>query len=158
MLSRVAERVEVQIGREEQVAYRRRFDLRVTAPCLGTQKLATVVVEIKWSTNPETSSSLVDQLGEKYLIHEGHTHGVFLVGWSGWWRPGGRQRKGTDITKLREFLCSQRDAFCSPGQRGEQVRIEPVAIDLGWRPAAPIKSATGGITPATRSSSKRKRK
>ncbi|MBN9521941.1 hypothetical protein J0H58_26065 [bacterium] len=158
VLSRVAERVEVQIGREEQVAYRRRFDLRVTAPCLGTQKLATVVVEIKWSTNPETSSSLVDQLGEKYLIHEGHTHGVFLVGWSGWWRPGGRQRKGTDITKLREFLCSQRDAFCSPGQRGEQVRIEPVAIDLGWRPAAPIKSATGGITPATRSSSKRKRK
>ena len=44
---------------------------------------ATVVVEVKWSTNPETKSALIDQLGQRYLLRERLTHGVFLVGCDG---------------------------------------------------------------------------
>lgn len=131
---RIAERVDVQLAREEEGAYRRRLDLKVTAPCLGTQQQAVVVVEIKWSDNPETRSSLVEQLGEDYLLHEGRTHGVFLVGWSGWWHPGNRQRRSADVTSLKEFLRDQRDSFCAAGEPGEHIRIEPFILDLCWRP------------------------
>jgi hypothetical protein len=135
VLAGVVERVQVDIVREDQVAYRRRFDLRLTAPCLGTQQLATVVIEIKWSTNPETKTSLVDQLGQQYLLGEQLRHGVFLVGWSGWWHPGQRRRKSRDLSKLSQFLRDQRDTFCAEGHPGEGVRIEPVVLDLAWRPS-----------------------
>jgi hypothetical protein len=134
-LAGVAEGVEVQIVREDQVSYRRRFDLRVTAPCHGSRRLATVVVEIKWSTNPETRAALVDQLGRNYLLGEGLTCGVFLVGWSGWWRPGQKQSRGRDPAELSRFLRGQRDSFCREGQPGSGVRIEPVVLDLSWRRA-----------------------
>ena len=143
VLAGVVEQVEVEILREDQVAYRRRFDLRVTAPCLGTQQLATVVIEIKWSTNPETKTGLVDQLGQKYLLGEQLRHGVFLVGWSGWWHHGQQQRKGRDLNKLVQFLLDQRDSFCGMGQPGEGVRIEPVVLDLAWRPSDTAKLDAG---------------
>jgi hypothetical protein len=133
VLARVVERVEVQILREDQVAYRRRFDLRITAPCLGTQHLATVVVEIKWSTNSETRTALDDQLGKKYLLGEQLTHGVFLVGWSGCWQPGQRRRKSHNLNELVDFLRNQRDEFCRAGHLGEGVRIEPFVLNLAWR-------------------------
>jgi len=39
--------VEVQIVREDEVAWRQRFDIRVTAPCQGTRRLLTAVIEVK---------------------------------------------------------------------------------------------------------------
>jgi hypothetical protein len=133
VLAGVAEGVDVQIVREDQVSYRRRFDLRVIAPCLGQRRLATAVVEVKWSTNTETRSALVDQLGRNYLLGEGLTHGVFLVGWSGWWSRGQGQARGCDLNELARFLSDQRDSYCRAGQPGEAVRIEPVVLDLSWR-------------------------
>jgi hypothetical protein len=135
LLAALVEGVDVQIAREEQVAFRRRFDLRVTAPCLGTRHLATVVVEMKWSTNVETRTALIEQLGMSYLRGEGLTHGVFLVGWSGWWRPGHRRPRGEDPDELRRYLLRQRDEFCQSGEPGGGLRIEPVVLDLSWRPS-----------------------
>ena len=133
----------MQVSREEQVGYRRRFDLRVTAPCLGGHRLATVVIEVKWSTNPETRTSLVDQLGRKYLLEEGHTHGVFLVGWSEYWEPGGGRGKVADIGDLRRAITAQRDAFCAAGAEGHGLGIEPIVLDLGWHKAN-VPPSSGG--------------
>ena len=141
VLSGVVERVDVQIVREDQVAYRRRFDLRVMAPCQGNQQVATVVVEIKWSTNPETKTALVDQLGQKYLIGEQLTHGIYVVGWSGWWGPGQRRSKGRDPNELLQFLQTQRDCFCREGRPGEGVHIEPFVLDLVWHPEESLAGA-----------------
>jgi hypothetical protein len=132
ILSKIADGVDIQIVREDQVARRQRFDLRVTAPCHGTRQLITVVIEVKWSTNQETRSGLVDQLGQRYLVGEALTHGIFLVGWSGEWRPGDGSGKNTDLRGLEEYLLSQRDDFCRLGQPGEKLRIEPFVLDVHW--------------------------
>ena len=131
-LSRLTDGVQVQIVREDQIARRQRLDLRVTAPCHGGGRLAIVVVEMKWSTNDETRSGLVDQLGERYLIGEGLAHGVFAVGWCGAWFPRDRTGRNTDLTGLRDHLTQQRDAYCQPGQPGANLRIEPFVMDLRW--------------------------
>jgi hypothetical protein len=41
------------------------------APCQGSRRPATLVVEVKWSTNPETRSALVSQLGQNHLPRRG---------------------------------------------------------------------------------------
>jgi hypothetical protein len=132
ILPRIAEGVDVQIVREDQVARRQRFDLRLTAPCHCTRQLSTVVIEMKWSTNGETRTGLVSQLGERYLLGEGLTHGIFLVGWSGEWRPRDGSGANADIRKLEGFLTNQRDDFCRAGQRGAGLRMEPFVLDVHW--------------------------
>jgi hypothetical protein len=74
----------------------------------------------------------VSQLGEQYLFGERKTHGIFLVGWSGEWRPGDGSGANTDVRELGRFLTKQRDDFCSPGQKGTGLRIEPFVLDVHW--------------------------
>lgn len=131
----VVDGIDVQIVREDQVAWRQRLDLRVTAPCHGSRSLATVVIEVKWSTNPETRTGLVDQLGERYLRGEELTHGVFLVAWSGWWRRGDRTKKNTSRHELEQYLTDQRDNYCQAGQPGAGFRMEPYVLDVRWNRA-----------------------
>jgi hypothetical protein len=131
-LSRLAERVEVQIVREDQVANRQRLDLRVLAPCHGGNGMAQVVVEVKWSTNDETRVGLVDQLGNRYLLGETLTHGIFLVGWSGEWWPRDGTGRSTDLHSLINYLSTQRDDYCKAGQPGVALRIEPFVLDARW--------------------------
>jgi hypothetical protein len=122
----------VSVVREDQVRYRRRLDLRVTAPCHGAQSLATVVIEVKWSDNEETETSLTDQLGRKYLLGERLTHGVFLVGWCGWWRRKGHGTL-TDRKGLDRYLAAQRDDFCGANGPGQGLSIAPFVLGLEWR-------------------------
>lgn len=131
-LGRMCDGVEVSIFREDQIGFRQRLDLRITASCLGGAGAATVVVEIKWSTNAETRSGLVEQLGERYLLGERLTHGVFLVGWSGTWRPGDGTGENTDRDALIAHLTAQRDNFCGVGRPGAGLRIEPFVLDARW--------------------------
>lgn len=135
MLKQIAGKVDVALGREEQVSYRRRYDLRVVAPCLGNQKHASVIVEVKWSANPEVKEGLVEQLGQKYLLDEGNSHGVYVVGWSGRWKPGKRQKAATELMALKSYLSAQAADFCSPNGRGCGTRVVPVVLDLGWQPS-----------------------
>lgn len=132
ILPELADGVEVQILREDQIAYRERNDLRVTAPCHGTRQLATVVIEVKWSMNPDTRTALTTQLGERYLRGEQLTHGIYVVGWSGKWRRGDRSRNNTDVQRLLEFLAAQRNAYCQAGAPGSGLQIEPIILDLQW--------------------------
>lgn len=69
----------IELPREQQVQRRRRFDaLLITA--LPEQRLGSVVVEIKWSHDARVRTALRDQLATKYLIGEGRTHGLYVVG------------------------------------------------------------------------------
>lgn len=131
-LRRLADRIEVTIFREDQIARRQRLDLRILAPLYGGSGLTQVVVEVKWSMNSETRTGLVEQLGDRYLIGEGLTHGVFLVGWTGEWRSGDGSRAKTDKQYLNDFLTTQRDSYCASGQPGERLRIEPFVLDVEW--------------------------
>jgi hypothetical protein len=131
-LAHLADGVEVEIGREEQVAYRQRLDLRVSAPCHGSRRLARLVIELKWSTNQETRNGLVDQLGERYLRGESLTHGIFLVGWSGEWNPGDGTGVRAEIRTLDSYLSNQRNTYCRPGQPGHGRRIEFFILNLVW--------------------------
>ena len=132
LLPCIVDGVEINIVREDQIARRQRFDLRVTAPCHGTRRLSTIVIEVKWSTNDETRTGLVSQLGERYLLGEGLTHGIFLVGWSGEWRPGDGTGAKTDVLGLEQFLTTQRDDFCRAGQPGADLCIKPFVLDIHW--------------------------
>lgn len=129
LLPRLVREVEVLSLREDQVRFRRRLDLRVVAPCLN-RRVATVVIEVKWSDNRETDTSLVEQLGRRYLLGEGLTHGVFLVGWCGHWHQTGtgRQSRRAD---LESFLIDQRNRFCGDGD-GAGLQIESIVLGLEW--------------------------
>ena len=112
--------------RESQGKYQRRFDLDILAPDLGRQ-LARVRVEIKWSDNVETETSLTEQLGRKYLIAHDLSHGIYLVGWTGSWTRQGQ--KNTSLDALREHLARQAEPFTADGD-GKSLRIVPVVLDL----------------------------
>jgi hypothetical protein len=75
--SRVQGFERIETLREDQIAYNCRLDLRVIASCLQSGKLATVIIEVKWSDNPETATSLTEQLGRKCFLAMGVKHGVF---------------------------------------------------------------------------------
>jgi hypothetical protein len=129
LLPRLADGVAIHISREEHGQRRQRLDLRIMAPCHGHQATATVVTEIKWSTNSETKTGLTDQLGTRYLLADKLTRGIFLVGWSGEWRPGDGTGQNTDIDHLRSFLAAQANSF---HVAHPTVVIEPFVLDARW--------------------------
>jgi hypothetical protein len=122
----------IEVVREDQVRYRRRLDLRVTAPCHGAQTLATIIIEVKWSDNDETETNLTEQLGRKYLLGERLTHGVYLVGWYGRWKRKGHGTL-TDRAELESYLTNQCDDFCGVKGPGHGLSIIPVVLGLEWR-------------------------
>jgi hypothetical protein len=119
--------------REHQGKYQRRFDLDILALDLARQ-LAHVRVEIKWSDNEETETSLTEQLGRKYLLGHDLTHGIYLVGWTGSWKSLGQ--KNTSLDALREHLARQAAAFTADGE-GKSLKIASVVLDLRWREDLP---------------------
>jgi hypothetical protein len=130
-----------QVLREDQVRYRRKLDLRVSAPCFGGTE-AMVVIEVKWSDNPGTERDLEEQLGRKYLRDEGLTHGIYLVGWYGHWTRRGKKRKDPD--ELRRYLTDQADRYCRPAAPGEGLTVRPVVLGLEWRDPADEPSPSCG--------------
>jgi hypothetical protein len=132
LLPQSVDGVKVQILREDQISHRQRLDVRVIAPYRDGRRLATVVVEVKWSTNDETHSALVDQLGQRYLLGENLTHGVFLVGWTGEWRPRDGTGVSFDRNQLEHYLTRQRDDYSQTCQTGGGLRIEPFVLDTRW--------------------------
>jgi len=128
---------EVQIHREPQGQFRQRMDIRVDAP-LVNRGVGTVIIEVKWSDNRDpkhnASTALTTQLGERYLIGDGQTHGIYLVGWNGrlgtWKRSAGKPpAKPVTPQTLEEALKRQAQAFCASNK---EVAIEAVVLDLAW--------------------------
>jgi len=121
------------LDREPLAGMNQRLDIKVQAPTV-TGGRATVVIEVKWSDNDDVSSSLCDQLGKKYLLGQGLTHGIYLVGWyrNRTWTGnpmGMRPARPYSVQSWTDALKSQtrRLSADSPG-----IRIEPFVMDLTW--------------------------
>ncbi len=127
---------QVSIHRERQVQFRERTDIEVTAPILRGGK-ATIVIEVKWSDNNDsernTSTALMDQLGDRYLLGDNKTHGIYFVGWNGrlcsWRKRGGNRPKPANANSLTNAFRRQAKEY---KERYSAIRIEPVVIDLEW--------------------------
>lgn len=107
------------LDRETVIKQERRTDIRVIAPVLESQELAKTVIEVKWSDNGGAkrgvSTGLTKQLGTDYLLEEGLSYGIFLVGWNGTlgtWRQTAGPRPEASPDGLLEALERQRDEFC----------------------------------------------
>lgn len=131
---RLKDRLEDKIlERETQVKYRRRLDIKVTAPKINGG-YATVVIEVKWSDNAEISTSLKDQLGKKYLLDANLNHGIYLVGWNGTLGRWSKQETPRPAKKelpesLLKKLEKQAEAF---SQSHPDIVIRPIVFDLVW--------------------------
>jgi len=75
-------KVEPSVDRETLAAGNTRNDLKIQSPSMDGSRL-TVIIEIKWSSNAKVRTSLAGQLGKDYLLRNGLTHGIYLVGWNG---------------------------------------------------------------------------
>lgn len=117
-------KVEPAIDREPLAARNTRNDIKVQAPSIDGPRL-TVIIEIKWSDNADVSTSLVDQLGEDYLLNNGLTHGLYLVGWS---VP---TRRWPDREACQAELAGQAQLF---RQSHPELRIDPLVMDLSLYP------------------------
>jgi len=120
------------LDRETKVKLRRRTDIKVIAPTVGGA-LATVVIEVKWSDNRDVAVSLERQLGEKYLVGQDESHGVYVVGWIGryYWRREAGPRPGRD--HLREpFLHALQEQANRFHRLHPGFVIVPVVLDVAW--------------------------
>ncbi len=123
------------LDKETQVKLRRRMDIRVIAPVVDRRDLAKIVIEVKWSDNSDNergvSTSLTEQLGKKYLLSEGLTHGVFLVGWTGklgtWKKTAGPRPQEKTAASLAKVLQRQADEF---GREHSTIDIRPTVWDV----------------------------
>ncbi len=79
LLPRYCDAVNVEIIREPQAMWRRRYDLMVMAR-LATRGMGTVVIELKWAHDRRVRRSMMEQLGDKYLQAENRACGIYLVG------------------------------------------------------------------------------
>jgi hypothetical protein len=124
----------VFLNREPQVGLDQRLDLRVDAPAVGGGS-ASVVIEIKWSTNPKVAESLSSQLAKRYLLAHQLTHGIYLVGWSGPGRwPKGVQpapKPRVSVVAWQQALQAQADLF---GKQHPEIAIAVLVMDLLWPP------------------------
>lgn len=136
VLRRLSDRLPGKVlDRETEIKRKRRTDIRVIAPVIGTRQLVTTVIEVKWSDNSGAkrgvSTGLTEQLGKDYLLEENLSHGVFLVGWNGklgtWKRTAGARPKERSPVALLEALQRQAKDFCSE-HRG--LNIRPIVWDL----------------------------
>lgn len=132
--ARVPKSTVVFLDRETQEASRRLFDIKVQAPTIEGRP-ATVVIEIKWSDHGQVSTSLRDQLGNSYLVPNGLTHGIYLVGWCepGRWKNDSGIDPPTDLGSLeawQEAFRRQADAFSA---QHPSISICPIVIDLRWQ-------------------------
>lgn len=125
------------VNRETLAARDARNDLKIQSNSYEGRSL-TVIIEVKWSDNDEVSTSLVDQLGEDYLLLNHLTHGIYLVGWSGAttsWKSslGSSPDPRSSRDAWQKALEEQAELFC---QAHPDLRITPLVMDLAWAPAA----------------------
>lgn len=101
-------------NRETLAARNTRNDIKIETTSIDGKPL-TLIIEVKWSDHREVSTSLVEQLGRQYLLENGLTHGIYLVGWCG----------GGSLEELRTELEEQ-------AREQKEVSIVPVVLDLTW--------------------------
>jgi hypothetical protein len=137
ILRRLADRLPGKVlDRETLVKRKRRTDIRILAPVLDRrERPAEVVIEVKWSDNSSArhgvSTGLTGQLGKNYLLKEGLTSGVYLVGWTGrlgtWKRTAGPRPSPASAATLAEALHRQAEEF---RRNHPTIDVRPIVWDL----------------------------
>lgn len=122
------------VDRETLAARDKRNDLKIQAPSTEG-RLLTVIVEIKWSDNDQVSTSQVEQLGRDYLLQNGLTHGIYLVGWSGETGPWKKQALGsapqpTSCPRAWEQALEEQAGLFR--KEHPELAIRPLVMDLAW--------------------------
>jgi hypothetical protein len=71
------------LNREVQATRLERLDIKLEAipPPGSSGAVLSMVIEVKGAWNAGVQTSLGTQLGQKYLLKNGWTHGLYLVGW-----------------------------------------------------------------------------
>jgi len=120
------------IDREPLASADQRLDLKIQAPTISGGR-ATVIIEVKWSDNPDCATSLQGQLGKRYLIDDGETHGIYFVGWCGpgsWAKAGGPRPEPFDqISAWQARFNSQAAEF---QKLFPNTSVIPLVVDLRW--------------------------
>ncbi|OJY31026.1 MAG: hypothetical protein BGO98_44875 [Myxococcales bacterium 68-20] len=109
----------VELPREQQVQRRRRFDVLIIT-ALPEQRLGSVVIEIKWSHDARVRKALRDQLVKSYLLGEGRSHGLYVVGMTG---------ADRNSAKLLRDLQTRRDDCL---REHPSLTIDVVALPCQW--------------------------
>ncbi len=121
----------IELSRERQGRFLQRKDLLIEANCIDRSR-ASVVVEIKWSENRDMSTSLGKQLGDKYLVGEHRTHGIYLVAWTGkvlGWKKKAQTSVPADPDALRKALEKQAATYVAAHSG---LAIHPFVFDIVW--------------------------
>jgi len=126
----------VFLNREPLEARNERDDIKVETIAID-RKPATVIIEIKWSDNRDISTSLKEQLGQKYLVDGNHTHGIYLVGWCGpgrWKGSAGAKPKPRDSMEAwKAAFQKQAEEFRKEHTNNPNNVIRPFVMDLQWQ-------------------------
>lgn len=121
------------LDRETEIRYRQRPDVRVLAPTIQNET-AIITIEVKWSDNDDISTSLKNQLGEKYLRDEQLTHGIYLVGWTGafgtWRRVEFPRPKTGNLDSFRKALERQAGELKDDNP---DLTVRPFVLDCPWK-------------------------
>jgi len=132
-------RTQVFLDREPLANINQRLDIKVQAPTIAGGR-ATVVIEVKWSDNPDVSLSLSEQLGDEYLIGQNLSYGVYLVGWCkrvsdgkpGSWKNDALGAKPGRPYSTATWTEAFQDQARLYGESHPGIVIEPVVCDLSW--------------------------
>lgn len=146
------------VNREVQPRRGQKTDIHVTArprqPQAGSpERLITVVVEVKGCWNPEWRTGLRTQLVDRYLLPNGLSAGIFVVGMyacEAWTRSDPRRRRvpRLDMSAMRDLLLAEARALET---ERPHLRLSATVLDvrlgLGSRsPAAPPRRRGSGAT------------
>lgn len=120
------------IDREALASADQRLDLKIQSPTIDGNN-ATVIIEVKWSDNAECATSLCEQLGMRYLVDGGLTHGIYFIGWCGhghWAKAAGEGPK-----PFKEMSAWQKKFDVQAAEFSRQfpkTSILPFVVDLTW--------------------------
>ncbi|MEM6275067.1 MAG: hypothetical protein AAF735_07495 [Myxococcota bacterium] len=121
------------LSREAQVSFLRRPDLQVSANLTGG-RMGRIMIELKWVDHRDVCQSLETQLGQKYLLEEKQTHGIYFVGWLDGATPNGYTRlshnRPESADDLRTLLSKQAARFVADHPK---LRIHISVCDCTWR-------------------------
>ena len=111
----------IVIGREVQLRRGQRTDIYIEAVPEAGSKLptVTVVIEIKGCWNKDVTTAVASQLVGDYIQPNGHTHGIYIVGWfvcDQWEKPINKLASRTfeDAKKEVEQLVADYDGKKNP--------------------------------------------
>ena len=125
---------EIVMNREPLTNQNRRNDIKAEAPVVSGGRV-TVIVELKWSDNPEVKTALADQLGKKYLTEANLTHGIYFVAWCGKGSlPGVNSQKCDSRAELCRKWEEVFESQASDFQKAHgSIVIRPLVLNLEWR-------------------------